>query len=85
MLSNFVLFLILMSFIEMIISQEHRSIARFIGFALCAVHEALKDANWLPSEQEQKERTVSILSMQIKCDLMCKVFPYFFCNLSFLT
>ncbi|KAE8075600.1 hypothetical protein FH972_014296 [Carpinus fangiana] len=38
-------------------SKEHRSIARFIGYALCAADEALKDAKWLPSEQEQKERT----------------------------
>ncbi|XP_021890163.1 3-oxoacyl-[acyl-carrier-protein] synthase, mitochondrial isoform X1 [Carica papaya] len=38
-------------------SKEHRSIARFIGYALCATDEALKDADWLPTEQEQKERT----------------------------
>ncbi|CAK7349058.1 unnamed protein product [Dovyalis caffra] len=38
-------------------SKEHRSIARFIGYALCAADEALKDAKWLPTEQEQKERT----------------------------
>ncbi|KAK7823102.1 3-oxoacyl-[acyl-carrier-protein] synthase [Quercus suber] len=37
--------------------QEHRSIARFIGYALCAADEAIKDAKWVPSEQEQKERT----------------------------
>ncbi|KAK2630939.1 hypothetical protein EUGRSUZ_L03681 [Eucalyptus grandis] len=38
-------------------SKEHRSIARFIGYALCAADEALRDANWLPTEQEQKEMT----------------------------
>lgn len=38
--------------------QEHRSIARFIGYALCAADEALKDANWMPTEPEHKERTV---------------------------
>ncbi|PON48493.1 3-oxoacyl-[acyl-carrier-protein] synthase [Parasponia andersonii] len=38
-------------------SKDHRSISRFIGYALCAADEALKDANWVPSEQEQKERT----------------------------
>ncbi|KDP30836.1 hypothetical protein JCGZ_13779 [Jatropha curcas] len=38
-------------------SKEHRSISRFIGYALCAADEALKDANWVPTEQEQKERT----------------------------
>ncbi|XP_023874242.1 3-oxoacyl-[acyl-carrier-protein] synthase, mitochondrial isoform X2 [Quercus suber] len=38
-------------------SKEHRSIARFIGYALCAADEAIKDAKWVPSEQEQKERT----------------------------
>ncbi|XVE72479.1 hypothetical protein DITRI_Ditri11bG0042300 [Diplodiscus trichospermus] len=38
-------------------SKEHRSVARFISYALCAADEALKDAKWVPSEQEQKERT----------------------------
>ena len=38
--------------------QEHRSIARFIGYALCAADEALRDANWMPTEAEHKERTV---------------------------
>ncbi|GLT30165.1 hypothetical protein SLA2020_049830 [Shorea laevis] len=38
-------------------SKEHRSIARFIAYALCAADEALKDARWLPIEQEEKERT----------------------------
>lgn len=35
-------------------SKEHRSVARFIGYALCAADEALKDAKWAPTEQEQK-------------------------------
>ncbi|KAI6672734.1 hypothetical protein NL676_000640 [Syzygium grande] len=39
-------------------SKEHRSIARFIGYALCAADEALRDANWITTEQEQKEMTV---------------------------
>ncbi|KAJ4848465.1 hypothetical protein Tsubulata_032224 [Turnera subulata] len=38
-------------------SKDHRSISRFIGYALCAAEEALKDAKWVASEQEQKERT----------------------------
>ncbi|KAF8391633.1 hypothetical protein HHK36_023939 [Tetracentron sinense] len=38
-------------------SKEHRSIARFISYALCSTDEALKDANWIPAEQEQKEST----------------------------
>lgn len=38
-------------------SKEHRSVSRFIGYALCAADEALKDAKWAPTEQEQKERT----------------------------
>ncbi|KAK9924434.1 hypothetical protein M0R45_032801 [Rubus argutus] len=38
-------------------SKEYRSIARFIGYALCAADEALKDASWMPTEPEQKERT----------------------------
>ncbi|KAK7318618.1 hypothetical protein RJT34_03321 [Clitoria ternatea] len=38
-------------------SKDHRSIARFIAYALCAADEALKDSNWLPTELEDKERT----------------------------
>ncbi|KAJ6686842.1 POLYKETIDE SYNTHASE-RELATED [Salix purpurea] len=38
-------------------SKDHRSVARFIGYALCAADEALKDAKWAPTEQEHKERT----------------------------
>ena len=57
-----------LSFNRMNISQDHRSISRFIGYALCAADEALKDARWQPSEQEQKERTVSICCLQIICD-----------------
>ncbi|KAK9284870.1 hypothetical protein L1049_024050 [Liquidambar formosana] len=38
-------------------SKEHRSVAKFIGYALCAADEALKDANWVPTEEEHKERT----------------------------
>lgn len=38
-------------------SKEHRSVTRFIAYALCAADEALKDSNWFPTEQEHKERT----------------------------
>ncbi|XP_020227212.1 3-oxoacyl-[acyl-carrier-protein] synthase, mitochondrial [Cajanus cajan] len=38
-------------------SKDHRSIARFIAYALCAADEALKDSNWFPTEQDDKERT----------------------------
>ncbi|KAK6136221.1 hypothetical protein DH2020_030053 [Rehmannia glutinosa] len=38
-------------------SKEHRSIARFIGYALCAAAEALRDANYMPTKQDEKERT----------------------------
>ncbi|CAH9146604.1 unnamed protein product [Cuscuta epithymum] len=38
-------------------SKEHRSVSRFIGYALCATDEALKDSNWIPSTMEEKERT----------------------------
>lgn len=38
-------------------SKEHRSIARFISYALCSTDEALRDANWFPSELDGKERT----------------------------
>ncbi|PKI73128.1 hypothetical protein CRG98_006470 [Punica granatum] len=37
--------------------KEHRAIARFIAYALCAADEALKDANWAPTEPEQREMT----------------------------
>lgn len=40
--------------------QDSRSISGFIAYALCAADEALRDANWLPSENEKKERTVPI-------------------------
>ncbi|KAL6586495.1 hypothetical protein OROMI_001483 [Orobanche minor] len=38
-------------------SKDHRSIARFIGYALCAADEALRDANYKPTTQHEKERT----------------------------
>ncbi|KAI7734808.1 hypothetical protein M8C21_017781 [Ambrosia artemisiifolia] len=38
-------------------SKHGKSIARFISYALCAADEALRDANWIPSEQEDKENT----------------------------
>ncbi|XP_074286786.1 3-oxoacyl-[acyl-carrier-protein] synthase, mitochondrial [Silene latifolia] len=37
--------------------KEHKSVSRFIGYALCAADEALRDANWAPTERDQKERT----------------------------
>ncbi|KAI4319882.1 hypothetical protein MLD38_033428 [Melastoma candidum] len=37
--------------------KEHRSITRFIAYALCAADEALRDANWAPTLQEDKEMT----------------------------
>ncbi|KAJ8758748.1 hypothetical protein K2173_000469 [Erythroxylum novogranatense] len=42
---------------ELWLNPKHRSIARFIGYALCAADEALNDANWMPTSVEQKERT----------------------------
>ncbi|KAL5715542.1 beta-ketoacyl-[acyl-carrier-protein] synthase II [Ranunculus cassubicifolius] len=38
-------------------SKEHRSVSRFIAYALCSTDEALRDANWFPTELENKERT----------------------------
>ncbi|XP_023534236.1 3-oxoacyl-[acyl-carrier-protein] synthase, mitochondrial isoform X2 [Cucurbita pepo subsp. pepo] len=70
-------------------SKEHRSISRFIGYALCAADEALKDANWMPSLQEQKEKTgVSIGggigsisdvldAAQLICDKLRRLSPFF--------
>lgn len=40
--------------------QEDRSISRFVGYALCAANEALQDANWMPTDEEEKEKTVII-------------------------
>lgn len=41
-----------------VLCQDHRSMARFIGYALYAAVEALKDASWIPTEPEERERTV---------------------------
>ncbi|GAB2215062.1 hypothetical protein Droror1_Dr00019436 [Drosera rotundifolia] len=38
-------------------SKDQRSICRFIGYALCASDEALRDANWVANEQDEKEMT----------------------------
>ncbi|KAI3920505.1 hypothetical protein MKX01_000844 [Papaver californicum] len=38
-------------------SKDHRSMARFVAYALCSTDEALRDANWMPTEMEKKERT----------------------------
>ncbi|CAI9294828.1 hypothetical protein Lser_V15G34811 [Lactuca serriola] len=38
-------------------SKHGKSMAKFISYALCAADEALKDANWIPSEQDEKEKT----------------------------
>ncbi|KAK1439781.1 hypothetical protein QVD17_05601 [Tagetes erecta] len=38
-------------------SKHGKSIARFISYALCAADEALRDANWIPTKQEDKENT----------------------------
>ncbi|KAK8711835.1 hypothetical protein V6N13_147096 [Hibiscus sabdariffa] len=38
-------------------AKDQRSVARFISYALCAADEALKDAKWVPTDQEEKERT----------------------------
>jgi hypothetical protein len=43
---------------------QDKSVSGFISYALCATDEALRDANWLPSEDEKKERTVSFPSVQ---------------------
>ncbi|KAJ1703462.1 hypothetical protein LUZ63_003241 [Rhynchospora breviuscula] len=38
-------------------SKDSKSISAFISYALCAADEALRDANWLPNETKEKERT----------------------------
>ncbi|KAK8688719.1 hypothetical protein V6N13_087463 [Hibiscus sabdariffa] len=38
-------------------AKDQRPVARFISYALCAADEALKDAKWVPTDQEEKERT----------------------------
>ena len=42
------------------LTQDHKSIAGFIAYALCSTNEALRDANWVPGELE-KERMVLAL------------------------
>ncbi|CAI0432179.1 unnamed protein product [Linum tenue] len=39
------------------LNSKHRSMAKFIVYALSAADEALKDAKWEPIEEEQRERT----------------------------
>ena len=43
---------------------QHKSISGFISHALWAADEAWRNANWLPSEIEKKERTVSFPSVE---------------------
>uniref|UniRef100_A0A0D9VDC4 3-oxoacyl-[acyl-carrier-protein] synthase n=1 Tax=Leersia perrieri TaxID=77586 RepID=A0A0D9VDC4_9ORYZ len=38
-------------------TKDNKSISGFIAYALCAADEALRDANWLPSEDDKKDRT----------------------------
>ncbi|KAH0451858.1 hypothetical protein IEQ34_019157 [Dendrobium chrysotoxum] len=38
-------------------TKDHKSVARFISYALCSADEALGDAKWHPNEPESKERT----------------------------
>uniref|UniRef100_A0A0A9D093 beta-ketoacyl-[acyl-carrier-protein] synthase I n=1 Tax=Arundo donax TaxID=35708 RepID=A0A0A9D093_ARUDO len=38
-------------------TKGNKSVSGFIAYALCAADEALRDANWLPLEEEKKERT----------------------------
>lgn len=56
-------------------NQEHRSVSKFIGYALCATDEALRDSNWLPTEQNDKERTVSII-FHTSLGILCQAFGY---------
>lgn len=44
---------------QMWLNSQERSISRFIAYALCAADEALRDANWVATEQDQKERTMT--------------------------
>ncbi|KAL0802339.1 hypothetical protein Bca101_057515 [Brassica carinata] len=37
-------------------SEFVKAIAKFIGYALCAADEALRDADWLRTKEEEKER-----------------------------
>lgn len=49
------------------------AVAKFIGYALCAADEALRDAEWLPTEEEEKERTVKCFSYDDET-LLFKIF-----------
>jgi 3-oxoacyl-[acyl-carrier-protein] synthase II len=45
--------------------KEQKKMDRFIMFALAAASEALKQANWHPQTDEQKERTATIIGTGI--------------------
>jgi 3-oxoacyl-[acyl-carrier-protein] synthase II len=40
------------------LSKEDRKMARFAQFAMAATEEALEDAAWRPTSDEQREATV---------------------------
>lgn len=44
------------------VSKEERKMARFAQFAMAATEEALEDAAWRPTSDEQREATVCSLS-----------------------
>lgn len=46
-------------------SKDRKKMDRFIEFALVAAHEALKQANWFPDNQEQQDRTATIIATGI--------------------
>uniref|UniRef100_A0A6V7PKN8 beta-ketoacyl-[acyl-carrier-protein] synthase I n=1 Tax=Ananas comosus var. bracteatus TaxID=296719 RepID=A0A6V7PKN8_ANACO len=57
-------------------SKDNKSVARFIAYALCATDEALRDANWLPTEVEKKERTV-VIYFRGNVERLRRLSPYF--------
>ena len=59
--------------------QEHRSIARFIGYALCAADEALRDAKWMPTEPKDKQRTVISENITTLIVFLMRVVMFWWC------
>lgn len=47
---------------EIVSPKDQRKMDRFILFALIAAHEAIKQAQWVPETDEQRERTATIIA-----------------------
>ncbi|KAG8046672.1 hypothetical protein GUJ93_ZPchr0008g11843 [Zizania palustris] len=57
-----------------IFTVDYKYVSRFIAYDLCAVDEALKDANWFPLEDDRKERTIPI-TIEVKIKVKVFIIP----------